>query len=355
MVRHSPPPLPAAQSVLRVWRRERRLRKRAGLQTGYRRAFALTLRAMPALRRIPDVFRRLPPVAQGSLWMVLATTHLGIMNVIVRYVSQELHPFEIAFFRNVGQLVFMLPWLMHVGFAALKTGRIGMQVARAAAGLASMLLWFSALALMPVAEATALSFMGPIFATIGAWLVLKEKVRLRRWTACLIGFAGAIVILRPGAGQFTGPAMLALGTACMFAVSSLTLRSVSITESPNATAFYTALFMTPASLLPAAFVWQRPSAFMLLWLVVLGFTAMIAHLFLNRAYHAAEASAIAPFDFFRLPAAGTLAYFAFGEAPDVWTCIGAAVIFSSTMYIARREAKLAAGTAALGSKTTQQT
>jgi drug/metabolite transporter (DMT)-like permease len=315
---------------------------------------------MWSLDGFAKALRRLPPVARGCLWMVLATTLLGVMNVIVRYLSREVHPFEIAFFRNLGQLVFMLPWLARAGLEAMRTDRLGMQAARAAAALGGMLLWFSTLALIPVAEATALSFTAPLFATIGAALVLGEVVRLRRWTATTIGFAGALLILRPGAGEFSWSALLALGAAAMFAVSALTLKSVSRTESPNATVLYTALFMTPASLVPAAFVWRWPGLDSLLWLAALGLVATLAHQSLTRAYAAADASAVAPFDFFRLPAAAAIAYVAFGEAPDAWTWIGAAVIFAATAYIARREARLAAaepgarGSAALGASTVQR-
>jgi drug/metabolite transporter (DMT)-like permease len=275
---------------------------------------------------------RLPGPIRGAFWMTVACGCLGSMNVLVRYVSAEVHPFEIAFFRNLGQLVFLLPWLMGNGLPALRTRRLKTHVVRAFTGLAAMLSWFSALSLMPVAEATALSFTAPV--------ILGETVRLRRWSATLIGFVGALVILRPGVAEFSWPAVLALVAAALMAVSALFIKSLSRDDSPTAIAFHMALMMTPLSLLPALMVWEMPSPEMLGWLVVLGATATVAHLGLNLAFAAADASAVLPYDFIRLPVAAALAYLAFGELPDAFTWIGAGVIFAATLYITHREARL---------------
>lgn len=296
---------------------------------------------MRILDNFKETFSRLPSIIQAALYMLVATTMLGTMNVIVRHVSRELHPFEIAFFRNLGQLVFMLPWLMHVGIGALHTKHFGLQVARAGCGLVGMLVWFTALSLMPVAEATALSFTGPLFAVAGAALVLREKVGVRRWSATVVGFLGTLVIVRPGLIEFSYPTMVALASAATFAASALTLKSVSKFDHPTVTVFYMGLLLTPASLIPALFVWEAPSLNACFWFVALGLAAGFAHLALSSAYMVADASVNIPFDFFRLPAAATMAYFMFGEVPDIWTWIGATIIFSATVYITRREAKLA--------------
>lgn len=284
---------------------------------------------------------RIPAPVRGALWMIAACTLLGSMNVLVRYLSQELPVLEIVFFRNLGQLVFMLPWLVGNGLAAARTRRLGMQIGRAGVSLFSMIVWFTALSLMPVAEATALSFASPLFATLGAALILGETVRARRWTATTIGFLGALVILRPGLAGFSWSALLALGAAASFAGSTLILKSLSRTDPPSVCVFYMALLLTPVSLVPALFVWETPGLDLIGWLVVLGALAMFGHQALTRAYAAADASAVAPFDFFRLPVAAAIAYLAFGEAVGAWTWFGAAVIFCSSATLARREAGLA--------------
>lgn len=273
--------------------------------------------------------------------MTLGCSGLGAMNVLVRYVSTEIHPFEIAFFRNLGQLVFMLPWLVSRGVLAMRTQRLGAHVVRALLGLVAMLCWFTTLSIMPVAEATALSFTVPLFATIGAALILKETVRMRRWSATLIGFVGALIILRPGLAELSGAAILALVASAFIAGAVLMTKSLSRTDSVALIVFYAALIMTPLSVFPAILVWEMPSLEMFGWLVVMGGAATVAHLCITRAFVSADASAVMPYDFVRLPVAAAIAYMIFGEGVDIWTWLGAGVIFSAAVYIARREVQLA--------------
>ncbi len=269
--------------------------------------------------------------------MILGCAFLGSINVLVKFLSGRVHPFEIAFFRTAGQLVFMLPWLFRRGFRVMRTERLGAHLARAVTGLSAMLSWFTVLSIMPVTEVTALSFTAPLFATVGAALLLGETVRLRRWSATGMGFIGALIILRPGVMEFTWASGLVLVAAALIATSALMVKSLSRTETPNAMVLYMALFMTPMSLVPALFVWETPDLDTFLWLVVLGGIATLAHLCINRAFAAADASAVMPFDFVRLPVAAGLAFVFFGELADLWTWIGAGVIFTSSFYIARRE------------------
>lgn len=296
---------------------------------------------MSLYRSLTTLFATFPPPLKGALWMVAGCSGLGGMNVLVRYISTEVHPFEIAFFRNLGQLVFMLPWLMSQGFLAMRTQRLGAHVIRSLLGLAAMLCWFTTLSIMPVAEATALSFTVPLFATVGAALFLRETVRLRRWSATFIGLLGALIILRPGFVELTEASVLALISAAFIASAVLMTKSLSRTESAARIVLYTALIMTPLSLIPAVFVWELPSPAMLFWLVVIGGMAAASHMFINLAFASSDASAVMPYDFVRLPVAAVIGYMAFGEGVDVWTWLGAAVIFISAVYVARREIQLA--------------
>ena len=134
----------------------------------------------------------------GAMWMVGACLFFAAMSGIIRHVSAELHAFEIAFLRNLFGLAFMMPWLARVGWSGLKTQRIGLYTVRGIIGLAAMLAFFWAITILPLAQVTALSFTAPLFATILAALVLREVVRARRWAAILVGFVGALIILRPG-------------------------------------------------------------------------------------------------------------------------------------------------------------
>ena len=261
------------------------------------------------------------------------------MTALIRHLSQELHPFEIVFFRNALGLAFLLPWLLRVGLGRLRTRRYGLHGLRVVIGLTAMLCWFTAVTLMPIAEATALSFTAPLFGTLGAALVLREKVQGRRWAAIAVGFAGAMIILRPGIEALTGPALLVLAASVSMACGVLVVKTLSRTDSATAIVFYMGLLMTPLSLVPALFVWQAPALAGWLGLVALGGLATLGHLMFVRALATADASAVLPFDFSRLIFVAFLGFVFFGEQPDVWTWIGAAVIFMATLSTARREAR----------------
>jgi len=138
---------------------------------------------------------------QAVAWMAVSTVFFGLMAVWIRLASKQLHPFEIAFFRNLFGLVFALPLLVKHGPSLLRTDKLRFYVLRCLIGICSMLAGFWAIVNLPLAQAVALSYATPLFVTIGAVLVLGEVVRARRWTAVLIGFIGVLVILRPGTGQ----------------------------------------------------------------------------------------------------------------------------------------------------------
>lgn len=286
-------------------------------------------------------FTALPPALRGGLWMVFASATFAVMNGSIRHVSAEIHPFEIAFFRNFFGLLIFMPWLMRAGLGALKTDRLGLHALRGLSGIAAMLAWFWSLSVLPLADAVALNFTLPLFATVLAVVVLGEVVRVRRWTATLIGFAGAMIILRPGVDEITFAELMVLFAALMMASTTIIVKILARTDSPAVIVVYMTIFLTPLSALPAAFVWETPSWPSLAWLAAIGLMANIAHLCLTHAFKAADASAVMPFDFARLIFVAIIGFVFFNEVPDVWTWVGAAVIVGSSVYIARREAQVA--------------
>lgn len=273
--------------------------------------------------------------------MTVAALCFALMNGIIREVSQDLHPFQIAFFRNFFALLFMLPWLMRAGISALHTKHFSLHLLRAAVGLSAMLCWFSSIALLPLAEAVALNFTVPLFATIGAALVLHEVVRARRWTATAIGLLGVIIILRPGFAEITAPMALPIIAAVFMAAAILIVKTLSRHDDAGTMVLYMNLITTPLSLVLALFFWRWPDFTALLWLMLLGSLAALAHLAFTRSCASADASAVIPFDYMRLPFVALIGYFAFGEVPDLWTWVGAGVIAASAIYIARRETQVA--------------
>jgi drug/metabolite transporter (DMT)-like permease len=231
--------------------------------------------------------------------------------------------------------------VLRQGRAAFRTERLSLHVWRAVTGIIAMFIWFSAVVLVPLAEAVALNFTLPLFAIIGAALVLRERVGARRWSATFLGFLGMLVILRPGFQEVTWATTLPIIAAVFMATSVLMVKRLSDPESAPTIVLYMNLFMTGLSLVPALFVWRWPDLHSLGATIGLGFLAMVAHLALARSYAKADASAVMPFDYMRLPFIAAIAYPLYGEVADLWTWTGAAIIAGSAFYIARREAALA--------------
>ncbi|MDP6883810.1 MAG: DMT family transporter, partial [Rhodospirillales bacterium] len=245
---------------------------------------------------------------RGALWITLANLCFTAMAGIIRHVSADVHPFEIAFFRAFFGLIFMAPWFLRIGLSSLRSRRVGMHVCRSLFMLGAAMTWFTAISLMPIAEVTALSFTTPLFATLGAALFLAERVGLRRAAAIGVGFAGAMIILRPGIETLTMPALAALAAAAFSAAGMVVVKSLSRTESAATIVTYVGLLLTPLSLVPALFVWSTPSPGSLAWLAALGLVANLGHLSFARAMAAADASAVLPFDFLKLLFTATLGY-----------------------------------------------
>ena len=289
---------------------------------------------------IASRFRGLPAPARGAIAMVCSSLAFAMMMAIVRHLSQDLHPFEVAFFRNFIGFAVVLPWFLCSAGVTLRTERPWLHLGRAACGLSAMLCLFMAISLMPLAEVTAVTFTSPLFATAGAALVLRETVRLRRWTATLTGFAGVLIILRPGAEALAPGALLALAAAAFMASAMLFIKVLSRTEHPTTIVVYFGMLLTPMSLIPALFVWETPALHHLPWLIALGVTATVGQLLLTQAFSAADASLVMPFDFSRLIFVAIIGAVFYAELPDVWTWIGAGVIVAASAYVAHRERQL---------------
>ena len=263
------------------------------------------------------------------------------LSATVKHLSNDLHGFVIVFWRNLFGFVFMVPWLWKNGFGRLRTGRMGAYLFRSGISVISMMCGFTALGYMPIANATSLSFTAPLFATILAVLILKEKVRLRRWSATLFGFAGAMIVLQPGAhGGIGFGEILAIFGAFLTAMGTVIVKTLSRSESSQAIVTYMVLLSTPLAFIPASFYWSWPSPDAWPFVVALGFFGTLGHLCWTRAFAIADASAVVPYDYSRLIFTTGIGMIWFGEQPDYWFWIGSVVIIGAGLYIAQREAVL---------------
>jgi drug/metabolite transporter (DMT)-like permease len=294
-------------------------------------------------------FRELPPILRGGVWMLLGTFAFAVMIILVRKTSQTFTAFEITFWRALIGLMFMTPWMMRVKFAGLRTNRPGLQLWRNMLHVVGIVLWYYAIAHINLTEGMALQFTVPLFTIALAMLILKERVNAARWIATFVGFAGVLVILRPGVVDISLVSVIVIVSAIFYAASNVTTKVLAGIDSPNVIVFYMNLIHIPLALIGVALTgWTIPGWIDLGWLIAVAASATLAHYCLAHALREADASLVMPYDFLKLPWVTLLAFLAFGEIPSFWGWIGGLVIFASVTYIVRRETRI--GRAEMNSK-----
>jgi len=277
----------------------------------------------------------------GFVWVTVAMLCFSGLAAFGKHATQAgLDPLQVIFFRNMFCILFMLPLLVVRGPSLMTTNQVGFYSVRAGLAFLSMMAWFYALAKIPLAELTSIGFLGPLFATLFAVIFLGEVVRLRRITALAIGFVGAMIMLRPGGTTFGLGQALALFSAISAGVVGPMLKQMTAKDDADKIVFISNVLITPISLIPALFVWQWPSLALWPYLIGMGMCAVIGHISLMRGFATTDASLVFTYEFSRLPFAVMVGYFLFQEGVDLWTLIGATVIFCSAFYITRREAQI---------------
>ncbi len=277
-----------------------------------------------------------PNVRRGLMFMMVSTVTVAVLNGAVRHLSPDIHPFEMAFFRSFFGLAFFAPWLIREGVRPLRTRRLGLHVLRASLQVTLTLAFFTALAITPLAKVTALQFSAPLFSIL-ALVVLREAIRARRIFALVFGFAGTLIILRPGFAEVDLGSTLVLISAVMMGLVMILIKILSRTETSATITIYSALLTTPIALVASLPYWRTPSPEHWPWLIAIGVLGSLGHLGFTQAFKEADVTAVLPLDFTRLIWVALIGYAAFGEIPDVWTWVGGAVIFCAATYIAFRE------------------
>lgn len=289
--------------------------------------------------RTTAAWHALPATTRGIALMVLASVCFSVMHALIRFLSSDLHPFQLAFFRNFFGVIVFLPVILRHGFGFLATQRLGMHVLRSALNICAMLSFFTAVSITPLARITALSFTSPIFMAVLAVLILGERVYMRRTLAIAGGFIGMLIVIRPGLAVVDTGSLLALFSAAVWAVAMIVIKMLSRTDSSLTITGYMTLLLSLFSFGPALMVWQHPTPEAWIWLVLMGVAGTFAQLMLAEAIKVADAGAVMPFDFLKMVWASLLGFWWFAEIPDAWTIVGAIVIFSSGTYLAYRESR----------------
>ncbi len=291
---------------------------------------------------IDGTLGRLPPHIRAIVLILFATLCFTSMHTVIRYASTEgqIHPFEVAFFRNVFGLLAVLPFALRHRAAALRTRRLKLHAVRGTMQVFAMMMFFYALSITPLAKISAVSFTAPLFATLGAIIFLGERVRLRRMVALALGFLGAMIIIRPGVIALDLGAVLVMTSSSIWACAILIIKSLARTESSLTITTYQNIFLIPFTLVAAAFFWTWPGWHLMALFAVMGIFGSLAHVAMAESLKLADTTAVLPYDFVRLIWASGIGFVVFGEIPELWTWVGGCIIFASTTYIAFREAHL---------------
>ena len=291
--------------------------------------------------------RRVNASIVSTLYALITILITGTQNITIRLAADDgAHAVLVVLFRNLFGLLSVVAIILWTDRSLPRSRYTGPIALACTIHVASMMCGYYGIAVLPLNESAALAFAMPLFATIGAALFLGETVRARRWSAVVAGFVGVLIILRPGMIPFEIGAGMVLISAMLGAGITLMFKRFVAGEAAMTLILYQSLFATALSVPPAALVWETPTVFATAMMVTNGILGTLGWITFLRACTLADASALMPFEFLRLPVVAVFAFVLFGEVPDRWVWVGAAVIFFSTLYIAHREAVVARAAAA---------
>jgi drug/metabolite transporter (DMT)-like permease len=287
---------------------------------------------------------------KAVLLKVLSALLFAVMSVLVRYLGTRYPVGQVVFFRSafaVLPVVVIYAWRRELE-AAVRTGQPLRHIGRGITAVGAMFCNFVALARLPVVDATAISFVAPLITVALSALILKERVRIYRWSAVIVGFAGVLVMLAPhldigrSAADAAGSvgALLGLMGACFSAGSTIQTRALTVSETTSSIVLYFSLICALVGLLTWPFGWVEPTWGELAALVTIGICGGLAHIFLTESYRLAPASLVAPFDYTSMLWALVLGFAVFGEVPAALVFVGAAIIVGAGLFVIWRERQL---------------
>ena len=276
--------------------------------------------------------------AKGALWMIAAAAALTAMAVCIRYLPAY-SVLLMIFLRNVINLVLMAPSMIRQGKSMIVTQRLGTHALRNLFLYSGNVAWFYGVTSIALADVASLQFTSPLFTAIIAAAFLGEKIGGHRMVAILVGFAGALIIIRPGMIPINLGTVMILIAAFLYSCAHVVTKRLSDTESGSTVVFYMSVIILVYSAIPAFFVWQTPAWADMPAMIGLGITGYATHYCITRSLAVGDASFVIAFDFMRLPFSVLLGWLLFREMLDTWTVAGALIIFAAGYYSTMREAK----------------
>jgi drug/metabolite transporter (DMT)-like permease len=282
--------------------------------------------------------RQSEAVLLGIVLVVASTVFLSAGDVLAKYLSASLPPLQIAWMRYLGFVLILLPAVLASGArTVLASRRPGLQALRGLALLGSTLFFFLALPYLAVPELTAIFFVAPVMVTALSAPFLGERVGRARWAAAAVGFAGVMIVIRPGTAAFEPAAILPVIGALSWASGLLVTRRLSGIDPPLTTLAWTALLGFALLSAVAPFVWVPPNWPQLALGALVGIVSLTGHWIVVLAYRHGDASVLAPYSYTQLIWASAFTWLVFGSLPEVWTYVGATIIIASGLFTAHRE------------------
>ena len=282
-----------------------------------------------------------PDTVRGIAWMVVTGLLFVCVTGIVRYLGSDMPAIEAAFIRYVIGLLLITPVLFKLRPKVPRGRKLAIYGARGLVHGIAVMLWFYAMARIPIAEVTAIGYTSPIFVTIGAAMFLGERLQMRRMLAVLAGFVGALIILRPGFSEISLGQLAQLTAAPLFAASFIFAKKLTEDEDPAFIVYMLSVGCTLTLLPGAIYQWRTPTGEEVFWLTMTAVFATAGHYTLTQAFRAAPITVTQPIGFLQLVWAALLGLVVFGEQLDPYVFLGAAVIIGAATYISHREAAVA--------------
>ncbi len=273
--------------------------------------------------------------------MILTGLLFVTVTGIVRHLGSQLPAVEAAFLRYAIGLILISPAFLRLRHHRPSTANMKFYAGRGLVHGIAVMLWFYAMARIPIAEVTAIGYISPIFVTLGAAFFLKEKVQFRRLMGVGVGFIGALIILRPGFETINLGQLAQLAAAPLFATSFLMAKKMTDKTDPAIIVAMLTLFCTLVLLPGAILQWRTPGIDELMWLTLTAIVATTGHYTLTQAFKAAPITVTQPIAFLQLVWAMLLGMFVFGEPLDFYVMLGGGIIVAAATYISHREAVIA--------------
>ena len=276
-----------------------------------------------------------------AIFLIIISVFFGtVMLSFLKIAQEDVNVYVAGFFRFFLGLVIILPYVIKKKDVVLKTSHLKQHFLRAILGLPAMLLYFSALVLLPIEKLTAISFVVPLIVTILAVFFLGEKIYIYRTLALLLGFSGMLVIIRPGFVDISIGVYMVLFSALLWSINIIITKKISKDDSAITILAYQSIFMSLLSFFIVLFFWEMPSLKTFIYLILAAMCGTVLHLTLNHAFKLVDVSMTQPYSFLNLVFASIIGYFVFDEIPDLYTWIGALIIFTGVLIISYREMKL---------------